>query len=60
MASDPLTSDASKPLLAIFKRDPALAKGFSDPAAQPALCYLDQEKIEEDQLHMIFAVNALT
>ncbi|KAJ9077823.1 hypothetical protein DSO57_1013067 [Entomophthora muscae] len=36
------------------------ATGLSDPAAHLILCYPDQEEIEEDQLHIVLAVNALT
>ncbi|KAJ9055419.1 hypothetical protein DSO57_1004278 [Entomophthora muscae] len=34
--------------------------GSTDPDASPLLCYPDSQEIEEDQLHRILAINALT
>ncbi|KAJ9052941.1 hypothetical protein DSO57_1029101 [Entomophthora muscae] len=34
--------------------------GFTDSDASPLLCYPDSQEIEEDQLHRIPAINALT
>ncbi|KAJ9084376.1 hypothetical protein DSO57_1025189 [Entomophthora muscae] len=34
--------------------------GSTDPDASPLLYYPDSQEIEEDQLHRIFAINALT
>ncbi|KAJ9080426.1 hypothetical protein DSO57_1025079 [Entomophthora muscae] len=34
--------------------------GSTDPDASPLLCYPDSQEIEEDQLHIILAINALT
>ncbi|KAJ9064367.1 hypothetical protein DSO57_1031500 [Entomophthora muscae] len=33
--------------------------GSTDPDASPLLCYPDSQEIEEDQLHIILAINAL-
>ena len=42
------------------KSDPPSSQGLSDPEAQPELCYADPEEIQEDLLHRVLAVNALT
>ncbi|KAJ9086953.1 DNA damage-inducible protein 1 [Entomophthora muscae] len=34
--------------------------GSTDPDTSPLLCYPDSQEIEEDQLHRILAINALT
>ncbi|KAJ9089227.1 hypothetical protein DSO57_1014978 [Entomophthora muscae] len=34
--------------------------GSTDPDASPLLCYPDSQEIEEDQLHRILIINALT
>ncbi|KAJ9073299.1 hypothetical protein DSO57_1018014 [Entomophthora muscae] len=60
MASDSPTSDAIKPLPVISKHGPALATELYDTAVQSELYYPDKEEIEEDQLHRILSVNALT
>ncbi|KAJ9048632.1 hypothetical protein DSO57_1033002 [Entomophthora muscae] len=58
--TDPQASDHSSLPAAAPIHTASSATGLSDPVAQPTLCYPDQEEIEEDQLHRVLAVNALT
>ncbi|KAJ9056227.1 hypothetical protein DSO57_1035382 [Entomophthora muscae] len=60
MPNHPLVSDISSSLASAPKHTPDLATGLYDPAAQSALCYPDQEEIEEDQFHRVLEFNALT
>ncbi|KAJ9059061.1 hypothetical protein DSO57_1006538 [Entomophthora muscae] len=53
-------SDSSSPLAAVPIHTNDSATGLSDPGAQPALCHPDQEEIEDNQLHRVLKVNALT
>ncbi|KAJ9067560.1 hypothetical protein DSO57_1037921 [Entomophthora muscae] len=60
MSAHPQASDHNSLLAAATRHTADSATGLSDPEAQPKLCYHDQEEIEEDQLHRVLAVNALT
>ncbi|KAJ9082315.1 hypothetical protein DSO57_1005763 [Entomophthora muscae] len=52
-----LTLEAADPKV-LTSASPSL--GFTDPDTSPLLCYPDSHEIEEDQLHRILAINALT
>ncbi|KAJ9085960.1 hypothetical protein DSO57_1009010 [Entomophthora muscae] len=60
MPTNPQAPDHSSPTAASPIHTANSATGISYPAAQPTLCYPDQEGIEEEQLHRVLAVNALT
>ncbi|KAJ9079225.1 hypothetical protein DSO57_1011394 [Entomophthora muscae] len=60
MPAYPQISDHNSLLAAVTIHTTNSATGLSDPAAQPTLCYPDQEDIREDQLHRVLAINALT
>ncbi|KAJ9064926.1 hypothetical protein DSO57_1025264 [Entomophthora muscae] len=52
-----LTLEAADPKV-LTPASPSL--GSTDPDPSPLLCYPDSQEIEEDQLHRILAINALT